>query len=123
MALSPECKEMMQLMDKFNILHAGIEVAVTDKGKDYIPHHALSQSIELNINQVQKIEVDYAGAISYLRREAMPLTEQQRGIALVTYRNAPLGWAKCVGNRANNLYPQEWRIRSERTPDEIPSIF
>ena len=122
-ALSPECREMMQLMDKFNILHAGIEVAVTDKGKDYIPHHALSQSTELNINQAQKIEVDYAGAISYLRREAMPLTEQQRGIALVTYRNAPLGWAKCVGNRANNLYPQEWRIRSERTPDEIPSLF
>ena len=122
-ALSAEGKEMMQLMEKFNILHAGIEVAVTDKGKDFIPHHALSQSTELNLDAVQKIEVDYAGAISYLRREAMPLSEQQRGIALVTYRNASLGWVKCVGNRANNLYPQEWRIRSERTPDEVPSIF
>ena len=122
-ALSSEGKEMLQLMEKFNILHAGIEVAVTDKGKDYIPHHALSQSTELNIEQTPKIEVDYLGAISYLRREAMPLSEQQRGIALVTYHNAPLGWVKCVGNRANNLYPQEWRIRSERTPDEIPSIF
>ena len=122
-ALSADCKEMMQLMEKFNILHTGIEVAVTDKGKDYIPHHALSQSIELNLDAIQKIEVDYKGAISYLRREAIPLSEQQRGIALITYRNTPLGWVKCVGNRANNLYPQEWRIRSERTPDEIPSIF
>ena len=122
-ALSTEGREMMQLMEKFNILHAGIEVAVTDKGKDYIPHHALSQSVELNIEQVPKIDVNYSGAISFLRREAMPLSEQQRGIALVTYRNVPLGWVKCVGNRANNLYPQEWRIRSERTPDEIPSIF
>ena len=119
-ALTPECKEMMQLMEKFNILHAGIEVAVTDKGKDFIPHHALSQSIELNIEQCVKIEVDYMRAISYLRREAMPLSDQQRGIALVTYHNAPLGWVKCVGNRANNLYPQEWRIRSERTPEIAP---
>ena len=36
-ALTPEGKEMMQLMEKFNILHAGIEVAVTDKGKDFMP--------------------------------------------------------------------------------------
>ncbi len=122
-ALTPEGKEMMQLMEKFNILHAGIEVAVTDKGKDFMPHHSLSQSTELNLEQTPKIEVDYAGAISYLRREAMPLSEQQRGIALVTYRNAPLGWVKCVGNRANNLYPQEWRIRSERTLDEAPCFF
>lgn len=122
-AISPECKEFMQLMERFNILHAGIEVAVTDKGKDFIPHHALSQSTELNTCECQKIEVDYKGAISYLRREALPLENQQRGIALITYRNTPLGWVKCVGNRANNLYPQEWRIRSEHTPDTIPSIF
>ena len=119
-ALTAECKEMMQLMDKFNILHAGIEVAVTDKGKEYIPHHALSQSIELNIEQCSKIEVDYKQAISYLRREAITLSEQQRGIALIIYKNVPLGWVKCVGNRANNLYPQEWRIRSERTPEIAP---
>ena len=63
--------------------------------------------------EVSKIEVDYKEAISYLRREAMALTEQQRGIALVTYNGYPLGWVKCVGNRANNLYPQEWRIRNQ----------
>ena len=113
----------MQLMERFNILHAGIEVAVTDKGKDFIPHHALAQSTELNIEQSPKIEVDYKGAISYLRREAISLSEQQRGIALITYQNTPLGWVKCVGNRANNLYPQEWRIRSEHIPEIAPVLF
>ena len=122
-ALDATAKEMMQLMEKFNILHAGISVAVTDKGKDFIPHHALSQSVELNIEETPKIEVDYKGAISYLRREAMPLDTQQRGIALITYNSTPLGWVKCVGNRANNLYPQEWRIRSEHAPSDAPSIF
>ena len=73
--------------------------------------------------EVSKIEVNYKEAISYLRREAMSLAEQQRGIALVTYNGYPLGWVKCVGNRANNLYPQEWRIRSEHTPDIAPALF
>ena len=79
--------------------------------------------MELNIEETPKIEVDYKGAISYLRREAMPLDTQQRGIALITYNSTPLGWVKCVGNRANNLYPQEWRIRSEHAPSDAPSIF
>ena len=34
-----------------------------------------------------------------------------RGIVLVTYNGVPLGFVKNLGNRANNMYPQEWRIR------------
>ncbi|MHB9142737.1 MAG: methyltransferase RsmF C-terminal domain-like protein, partial [Paludibacter sp.] len=34
-----------------------------------------------------------------------------RGYKLISYKNQPLGWVKNVGNRCNNLYPQEWRIR------------
>ena len=33
------------------------------------------------------------------------------GVLLLTYENVPLGFAKNVGNRLNNLYPNEWRIR------------
>ena len=33
------------------------------------------------------------------------------GVTLLTYENVPLGFAKNVGNRLNNLYPNEWRIR------------
>lgn len=35
------------------------------------------------------------------------------------YNNVPLGFVKNIGNRANNLYPQEWRIRSGYLPEEI----
>ena len=42
-----------------------------------------------------------------------------RGYVLVTYKNHPLGFVKNIGNRANNLYPQEWRIRSGFIPKEI----
>ena len=65
-------------------------------------------------------EVDYPTAIAYLRKEAVTLSgAAPRGFVLLTYRNFPLGFVKNVGNRANNLYPQEWRIRSGYLPEEI----
>ena len=56
--------------------------------------------------------MDEPQAIAYLRKEAIALPDAaSRGIVLLTYRDVPLGFVKNVGNRANNLYPQEWRIR------------
>ena len=40
----------------------------------------------------------------------------------VTYLGAPLGFVKNIGNRANNLYPREWRIKSTHLPDEAPQV-
>ena len=48
--------------------------------------------------------------------------DQPRGYLIVAYRGFPLGWVKNLGNRANNLYPQEWRIRSGYTPDLLPDL-
>ncbi|MFA5047194.1 MAG: rRNA cytosine-C5-methyltransferase, partial [Paludibacter sp.] len=47
----------------------------------------------------------------FLKKEAIQLPETSRGYKLISYKNQPLGWVKNVGNRCNNLYPQEWRIR------------
>ena len=53
-------------------------------------------------------------ALQYLHREALILPQDTpKGIVTVTYRNLPLGYAKNIGSRANNLYPQEWRIRKQ----------
>jgi hypothetical protein len=38
---------------------------------------------------------------------------------LLTYKQIPLGFVKNIGNRANNLYPQEWRIRSGYLPEGV----
>jgi NOL1/NOP2/fmu family ribosome biogenesis protein len=52
--------------------------------------------------------------LQYLHREALILPpDTPKGIVIVTYRNLPLGYAKNIGSRANNLYPQEWRIRKQ----------
>ena len=65
-----------------------------------------------------------AQALSYLRREAIILDSSvPKGYVLVTYRHVPLGFVKNLGNRANNLYPQEWRIRSGYTPEELHPVY
>ena len=66
---------------------------------------------------VSQLELSYDDAIRYLRREALHLAAP-RGQVLVTYRGLPLGLAKSVGTRLNNLYPQEWRIRTTYSPTE-----
>ena len=65
-------------------------------------------------------EISYEQAITYLRKEAITLpVTAPRGYVLLTYRHIPLGFVKNIGNRANNLYPQEWRIRSGYLPENI----
>ena len=65
------------------------------------------------------VSLDYADAVGYLRKEAAPLPDDtQRGFVVVCYKNSPLGFAKNIGNRANNLYPQEWRIKSSHVPEQ-----
>ena len=60
------------------------------------------------------IEVDSHDALSYLHGEALVLPpDTPRGLVTITYQGHPLGQAKNIGSRANNLYPKEWRIRKQ----------
>ncbi len=106
------------LQQTLRVIHAGIPLGEC-KGKDIVPHHALAMSTALNPKAFAQMEVNYEQAIAYLRKETVvPDALTPRGYVLLTYRNVPLGFAKNIGNRANNLYPQEWRIRSGYLPEE-----
>ncbi|MBQ4414036.1 MAG: hypothetical protein II860_07895 [Prevotella sp.] len=70
------------------------------------------------------VDVDYATALKYLRGEALVLpADTPRGIVTITYQGQPLGPAKNIGNRANNLYPKAWRIKSTHLPSESPEVI
>ncbi len=57
------------------------------------------------------VEVDKKTALSYLKRESVVLPEDSpKGYVVITYHGLPLGPAKNIGSRANNLYPKGWRI-------------
>ncbi|MGL5689914.1 MAG: methyltransferase RsmF C-terminal domain-like protein, partial [Bacteroidales bacterium] len=100
------------IQSNLRIVKAGIDLA-TLKGKDLIPEHALAMSTDINCNKFHIAEVNRETALQYLRKEAMIFDENMpKGYILIACNNHILGWMKNIGNRANNLYPQEWRIRS-----------
>lgn len=104
-------------------LLTGIPLAVA-KGRDMVPLHPLSQSIALSGKAFPTAELDYPTAIAYLRGETITLPEGiGKGFAIVAYRGANLGFVKNLGNRANNLYPKEWRIRSGFVPTDSPEVL
>ena len=104
--------------ESLKVIHAGIKLG-TDKGKGLIPDQSLALSIMLYQAAFNRVELSYEDAIRYLRKEAVNLPEDTpKGYVLVTYRQVPLGWEKNIGNRANNLYPQEWKIKSTHVPEE-----
>jgi 16S rRNA C967 or C1407 C5-methylase (RsmB/RsmF family)/NOL1/NOP2/fmu family ribosome biogenesis protein len=115
--------EYALLQQTLKVIHAGITLGEI-KGKDLIPHHSLAMSTALASDAFPKAGVSYEQAIAYLRKEGLNLdADVPRGYVLLTYKGAPLGFVKNTGNRANNLYPQEWRIRSGYLPEEVGTVF
>ena len=106
--------DYLQVKDKLRILFAGIALGEM-KGQDRIPTHALAMSNALSEAAFPHFEVDKETALSYLRKEVLQTIppELPKGYVLITCKTHPLGFVKNIGTRANNLYPQEWRIRRQ----------
>ncbi len=105
-----------------DVKYSGICIA-SQKGKDWIPEHACAMSADYNRSAFPEKEISQAQAIAYLRREALQLApDTPKGFVLLTYQKVPLGWVKNLGTRANNLYPQEWRIRTGYTPEIMKTL-
>ena len=78
------------------------------------PLHADGPQVELNYNE----------ALAYLRHEALVLPpDTPRGLVEVCFQQHPLGLVKNIGNRANNLYPKEWKIKTTHIPDNYEPIL
>lgn len=100
--------EIMTLQQSLRILKMGTRIGEILKNK-IIPSEELALDAEL-LEFQNLIELDKNLAQKYLRGETFPL-EGEIGYYLVCYLNEPLGWIKHLGNRFNNMYPKEWRIR------------
>ena len=111
---------IQQLMDSsLRPLSIGIPLGEL-KGKDLIPAEELALSTALNPAAFPQVELTWEEAIRYLRKEAIALPlEIPKGNVIVSYQGYPLGFVKHLGNRSNNLYPSEWRIRSSYLPEEV----
>lgn len=95
----------------------------TIRGRDIIPTQHLAMSMLLDREAFPEAEVEAPVAIDYLRCESVVLDPSApRGVVLLNHGGRPLGFAKNLGTRANNLYPKPWRILSPRPP-HLPSLL
>jgi len=107
----------------------GLFLAVLKKKGDFSP--AVRKNLPLKILKADlpegdfpRVDLTYADALRYLRGEALVLPpDTPRGIVTITYQGYPLGPAKNIGNRANNLYPKAWRIKTTHLPSEPVNIL
>lgn len=101
---------MLALQQKMCVLHCGLPL-VTIKNNKRLPMHSLAMSSCLRKEAFTVVELELEQALMYLHRETLSLPAQPIGFLLLAYKGIPIGFVKNVGNRANNLYPAEWRIR------------
>ena len=112
--LTPPAVTLLDSIPKgVRILAAGVEAGEI-KGKDLIPAHALAMS-EIMSHPFPEVELDTPDALRYLSKDAITLpSDTPKGFVTATYCGIPLGFLKNHGNRSNNLYPQEYRIRNKK---------
>ncbi|MBP1616873.1 MAG: tRNA and rRNA cytosine-C5-methylase [Bacteroidetes bacterium] len=118
-AYAPQVAAFLEQSDGLKILNAGIFLG-EQKGKDLVVSHALALCNELNANAFPSENVDRKTAINYLRKEPVFLPDAPTGYVLLVYESSPIGFVKNIGNRTNNLLPNEWRIKSSYLPDQNP---
>ena len=53
----------------------------------------------------------FTEALAFMRRDNFKLQNAIKGWNIVTYKGIYLGFVNNIGNRVNNYFPVEWRIR------------
>jgi len=101
--------EIQFLQQQLRTIKIGTEVGEIAK-KGLIPNESLALNPCILDPSISRIDLNLHDALHYLKGETFPL-EGPTGFQLVCFQNEPLGWIKNLGNRFNNLYPKEWRIR------------
>jgi 16S rRNA C967 or C1407 C5-methylase (RsmB/RsmF family)/NOL1/NOP2/fmu family ribosome biogenesis protein len=102
--------DIQYVADNLSIVSKGTALAEL-KHEKAIPDHAAALCIHLQKENFTQIELTEQQALLYLRKDNLTLETTQRGFALITYKGNNLGWVNLLGNRVNNLYPSNWRIR------------
>ncbi len=98
------------LYSNLRVIKAGTLIS-TRKNTDIIPSHELALSTGIRKDAFPRESISLDEAVSYLHRDNLKIDNISKGWNIVTYKNVNLGFIKNLGNRINNYYPMEWRIR------------
>ena len=102
----------------------GLFMAVLRKKGTLGPSPVVPLGTVPSVHDFPKVDLPYFEALKYLRGEALVLPpDTPKGFVTVTYKGFALGEVKNIGNRANNLYPKPWRIKTTHLPTEEIKII
>lgn len=101
---------MMHLQQQLSCMKFGVRLGEV-LGNKWIPHYEYALSI-FDEFQFTSSELNLENALSYLKGHPVPL-EGKDGWHLAHYQGHSLGWLKKIGNRSNNYYPKELRIKMD----------
>ncbi len=103
--------------DEFNHIYACLKIVkagtcvFTVKNENFLPSHELALSPALKPDAFPLNEIGLTEVLRYMRRDNFMLADAPKGWNIVTYKGRNLGFVKNIGNRVNNYFPVEWRIR------------
>jgi NOL1/NOP2/fmu family ribosome biogenesis protein len=98
------------LSKRLKIISPGTRI-FTEKHGRYLPSHELTMSVFLKKNVFPSIYLDLSDALAYLHRDNIKPGNSEKGWNIISFMGVSLGLANNIGNRMNNYYPVEWRIR------------
>lgn len=96
------------LRERTNLLYSGVLMGEFMR-ESLKPSHSLALYHDVRHDDAVS-EIDYADAVAYLRKDVIRADKFEESLSLVLFDGVALGWNKRIGNRCNNLYPQQWRI-------------
>jgi len=107
----PASNEDFKLLNQnLRIIKTGTRIC-TSKKNGYVPDHELALSENIRKDAFPAAELDYNDAIIYLRRGNIMPSDIPKGWFIAAYKGVSMGFCNNIGNRVNNYYPVDWRIR------------
>lgn len=113
-------RDIKTVSENLTAIHSGVCMGQIF-GKTLKPDHSLALFHDVSRGVIPTANLTLNDAIRYLRREdSAGIEKMDEGINLVCYQEDtksspyPLGWAKRIGVRANNLYPKSMAIQNKK---------
>ena len=102
-------EDVKHLAESLSVIYSGVAMGRIF-GTTLKPEAALAFFAELNRDAVAKAELSKEEALQYLRKQEVAVERFKEGMNLVECEGCALGFAKRIGNRCNNLFPNSLRI-------------
>ena len=107
------------LSEQLRVISYGLPLAQFKKN-DLLPEHTFALSVDRNSSIFETVELELRDALLFQKKEEIRIDSMVKGWMLVQYQGIPLGFVKNLGNRANNYFPKEWRIRMALPELSVP---